>query len=262
VREANVNIKNKIRNKKLTVGSWLQLPGSFTAEIMTKSGFDWLAIDMEHGLLGLEDVFRLIQVIDLAGCMPLVRLPENDPSTIRRVMDAGAAGIIVPMVNSQEDALKALNALKYTPLGKRSFGLGRAHQFGGKFAEYIASSNSESILVVQIEHIDAVNNLDEILAVSGIDAIFIGPYDLSGSIGKPGQFDDPQFLEILLEIKSKVQKTNVALGLHIVHPDQEIFMSKVAEGFSFIAYGMDTIFLKGGIENSLSKIGWRKDEKY
>ncbi len=258
MKKTTLEIKKKIRSKTLTVGSWLQLSDSFTAEVMSKSGFEWLAIDMEHGLLGLEDAFRLIQIVDLAGCVPLVRLHENDPSTIRRFMDAGAAGVIVPMVNSKEDALKAIHALKYAPIGKRSFGLGRAHEFGGRFADYIAASNSESILVVQIEHIEAVGNLDRILGTGEIDAVIIGPYDLSGSIGKPGQFADPQYLQILEQIKSKVKESNIALGLHIVHPDQEVFMKKVAEGFTFIAYGMDTVFLKGAIEDSLGKVGWKK----
>ena len=134
-------------------------------------------------MIDLETAFQLIQVIDCSGVIPLVRLNENDESTIRRVMDAGAAGIIAPMVNTVEDARKAVNAVKYPPIGKRSFGLGRAHDFGLGFDEYVGTINDHSIVVVQIEHIVALKNLDKILQVPGIDAIIIGPYDLSGSLG-------------------------------------------------------------------------------
>src|SRR5208283_2051036 len=186
-------VKNDISEKKMTFGSWIQIPNVFTTEIMARSGFDWLAIDLEHGLIDLETAYRLIQVIDCCGTIPLVRLQVNDESTIRRVMDAGAGGVIVPMVNTAEEAQMAVNAVKYPPLGKRSFGLGRAHNFGLNFDEYVQTINNRSIVVIQIEHIDALKNLDEILQVPGIDAIIIGPYDLSGSLGVPGKFDHPKF---------------------------------------------------------------------
>lgn len=248
-------LKRKIAGNKLTVGSWLQLPDTFTAEIMAKAGFDWLAIDMEHGLIDLKDVFRLIQTVDLCGPAPLVRLNVNDASTIRRVMDAGAAGVIVPMVNSAEDAAKAVQAVKYPPQGGRSFGLGRAHRYGEYFDRYVKSSNSSSLLVIQIEHIDAVKELDRILKVKGIDAVIIGPYDLSGSMGIPGKFGNAKFRKAVKVIVKKVKKAGIPLGFHIVQPVEKEFRSKVREGFNFIAYGMDTIFLSEGASsvNSFKK---------
>ncbi|MCX5749183.1 MAG: aldolase/citrate lyase family protein [Candidatus Saganbacteria bacterium] len=248
------NLKKRLGEKKLTVGSWIQIPDTFTAEIMAKSGFDWLAIDMEHGLIDMKDVFRLIQVIDLAGSVPLVRLNVNDASTIRRVMDAGAAGVIVPMVNSADDAQKAVEAVKYPPQGKRSFGLGRAHGYGRKFKEYISASNSRSILVVQIEHIDAVRNLDEILEIKGIDAVIIGPYDLSGSMGIPGKFNDTKFIKVIGEISKKVKSKKIALGFHLVQPGAGELNKKIKEGFTFIAYGMDTIYLSNALSNAVNDI--------
>ena len=236
--------RNVIRQKQFSLGSWIQLPDVFTAEIMARAGFDWLAIDLEHGLINLESVFRLIQTIGNAGVLPLVRLHENDPATIRRVMDAGAGGIIVPMVNTAEDAIRAVDAIKYYPAGQRSFGLGRAHQFGNNFESYIRDSNVKSIVVVQIEHKAALVNLDNILAVRGIDAIVIGPYDLSGSMGIPGKFDDPLFSAQISEIIEKVKKSTVALGIHIVHPSERDLVMRIQQGFTFIAYGMDTIFLQ------------------
>ncbi|WP_292426074.1 HpcH/HpaI aldolase/citrate lyase family protein [Methanoregula sp.] len=240
----SLNHRDCIRKKQFSLGCWVQMPDPFSCEIMARAGFDWLAIDLEHGLISLDAAYHLIQVIGNAGVLPLVRLHENDPSTIRRVMDAGAGGIIVPMVNTAEDATRAVDAVKYYPHGQRSFGLGRAHQFGKNFDSYLMSSNDESIVVVQIEHRDALPNLDDILAVPGIDAIIIGPYDLSGSMGFPGKFDDPRFTGKVSEIIQKVRKSPVALGFHIVHPSESDLAMKLQQGFTFIAYGMDTIFLQ------------------
>ena len=236
----------EIEKGKTSIGSWLQLPDVFTAEIMAKAGFDWLAIDMEHGLIDIESVYKLIQVIGMAGVLPLVRLNENDPSTIRRVMDAGAGGIIVPMVNSAGDVQVAVNALKYPPMGKRSYGLGRAHEYGNKFEQYVNNINSHSKLIVQIEHIDALKNIDEIVKIEGIDAILIGPYDLSGSMGIPGNFSDDKYQKTIDVIMQKVKRSGIVLGIHIVHPSEEELRNRIAQGFNFIGYGVDTIFLSQG----------------
>ncbi|MDD5560614.1 MAG: aldolase/citrate lyase family protein [Candidatus Omnitrophica bacterium] len=241
------DLKSSISKKRLSIGSWIQLPDVFSAEIMAKAGFDWLAIDMEHGLIDLNYVYKLIQVINLSGGVPLVRLNENDPSTIRRVMDAGAGGVIVPMINCEEDARKALDAVNYPPTGKRSFGLGRAHQYGKKFESYIRKANRSSILVVQIEHINALDNLDSILNLKGIDACIIGPYDLSGSMGIPGKFNDKRFNAVLDKIIKAVKDSDKLLGIHIVNPDERDLKRRIAQGFKFIAYGMDTIFLQKAV---------------
>jgi 2-keto-3-deoxy-L-rhamnonate aldolase RhmA len=148
------------------------------------------------------------------------------------------------MVNTADDALRAVDAVKYCPRGQRSFGLGRAHQFGKNFDSYLAASNDGSIVVVQIEHKDALPNLDEILAVPGIDAIIIGPYDLSGSMGIPGKFNDPLFTGKVEEIIRKVRASPVALGFHIVHPSEQDLAMRLQQGFTFVAYGMDTVFLQ------------------
>ena len=246
-------IKQKVSSRKITLGCWIQLPDPFSAEIMANAGFDWLAIDLEHGLIGPDAAFRLIQVIGSAGVLPLVRLHENDPSTIRRMMDAGAGGIIVPMVNTAEEAERAVSAVKYYPQGQRSFGLGRAHHFGRGFDAYIDTTNAKSIVAVQIEHKDAIPNLDAILAVPGIDAIVIGPYDLSGSMGIPGKFNDPSFSAAITDIIDRVKKSHVALGFHIVHPLESDLDMRIRQGFTFIAYGMDTIFLQGQAHASVEE---------
>lgn len=238
------NIKNSV-----TLGSWLQIPNGFTAEIMAKAGFDWLAIDLEHGLIDLQAAFEMIQVIDLCGVMPLVRLNINDQSVIRRVMDAGARGVIVPMVNTAQDARNALDAVKYQPEGKRTYGLGRAHEYGKTFEPYIKTNNESSILIIQIEHIEAVKNLSDILSVKGIDGIIIGPYDLSGSMGIPGQFDNAEFKKSIEMIIGKVKQTDIAIGIHVVYPSEKELNEKIKQGFNFIGYGVDTIFLSSGVGN-------------
>ena len=241
------SFKERMRRKELLVGGWLQLPDVFVTEIMAKAGFDWLAIDMEHGPLGMESVFKLIQVIDLAGTVPLVRLNVNDGSTIRRVMDAGARGVIVPMVNSPDDARRAVSEVKYPPAGKRSFGLGRVHEYGKKFKRYIESANSSSIVIIQIEHIDAIKNIDSILKVEGVDGVIIGPYDLSGSMGIPGEFENMDFIKTIDGLVKKIKRTDRSLGFHIVHPSAKELGKKVAAGFNFIGYGTDAIFLSNSL---------------
>jgi len=244
----------KISEKQFSLGSWIQLPDSFSAEIMARAGFDWLAIDLEHGLINLDSAFRLIQTIDNLGVIPLVRLHENDSITIRRVMDAGAKGVIVPMINTAEEAAKVVDAVKYSPEGNRSYGLGRAHKFGLNFDEYIRGNNLMTIVVIQIEHKNALANLDKILTIPGIDAIIIGPYDLSGSMGIPGRFDEPSFKSAVIEIINKLKLSPVALGFHIVHPNESDLLDRISQGFTFIAYGMDTIFLQNGAFNAVQEV--------
>jgi 2-keto-3-deoxy-L-rhamnonate aldolase RhmA len=247
------SIKQKLTQNAITLGSWIQMPDPFSAEIMARAGFDWLAIDLEHGFINLDTAFRLIQTIDNAGALPIVRLHENDPSTIRRVMDAGAGGVIVPMINTAEEARKAVDAVKYSPEGKRSFGLGRAHEFGLNFDTYVHEINTTSLVVIQIEHKDALGNLDAILAVPGIDAIIIGPYDLSGSMGIPGKFDDPRFISAVAQIINKVKQSPIALGIHIVHPSEQDLKERIRQGCTFIGYGMDTLFLQNGARNAVQE---------
>jgi 2-dehydro-3-deoxyglucarate aldolase len=176
----NDSLKKKLRKNVVTVGSWITIGHAAIAEIMAKIGFDWLVIDMEHSAITLHEAQQLIQVIDLCGVTPLVRVGENNPYLIKRVMDAGSYGVMVPMVNTKEDAIKAVNAVKYPPVGTRGVGLARAQGYGMDFERYNNRLNRDSVVIVQIEHIKAVENLDDILSVDGVDAFFVGPYDLSG----------------------------------------------------------------------------------
>ena len=237
------SLKNKLKTNKTTIGSWITLGHSSIAEIMVKAGFDWLAVDMEHSVITMHQAQQLIQIIELSGVTPLVRVGENNPVIIKQVMDAGAHGVIVPMVNSKEDALRAVSAVKYPPEGTRGVGLARAQGYGLGFEEYRDWVDRESIVIVQVEHIEAINNLEEILSVEGVDGSIIGPYDLSGSIGLPGEFDTPDMQKALVRYENVCQEMGKSMGFHIVQPDSETTNRYREKGYTFLAVGVDMLYL-------------------
>lgn len=251
------NLKKKLKSNKVLIGSWVTLGNTSIAEIMAKTGFDWLAIDMEHSVITTEMCQQLIQVIELSGVVPLVRVGKNDSLIIKRVMDAGAHGVIVPMINSRSEAVRAVESVKYPPQGKRGVGLARAQGYGLEFEKYKNWVNQESIVIVQIEHIDAVNNLEEILDVNGVDGFIVGPYDLSASLGKPGDFSDPAFLKALKMIKEISKKSKVASGYHVIQPHPAEVFNKIKEGHTFIGFSLDTLFLGLKCKEEFAKIKGR-----
>jgi len=236
------------------IGSWITLAHPAIAEIMAKARFDWLAIDMEHSVITIREAEELIRVIDMAGVVPLVRLTSNDQSQIKRVMDAGSYGVIVPMVNSPEDAERAIQAVKYPPAGKRGIGLARAQGYGARFQEYFDWQKNGSTVIVQVEHIDAVNNLEAIFSVEGVDGYIIGPYDLSGSIGIPGQFDHPDFLDAMERIRAVAKEMSMTGGIHVIEPEPEQLKQRIEEGYRFIAYSLDIRMLDVACRKGLESI--------
>ncbi len=184
------------------------------AKSWPKSNFDWLVIDMEHTGIDITGAENLIRIIDLSGSVPLVRIPNNDPNVIKKVMDLGAHGILVPMVLTKEDAEKAVESVYYPPKGKRGVGLYRAQEYGRSFVQYNEWQKTEPIVIAQIEHIKAVENFDEILNVDGIDGFIIGPYDLSGSLNLPGQFNHPLVIEALDSVEESLKVSKKIGGYH------------------------------------------------
>lgn len=249
-----MTLKEKLKNKQLTIGSWVTIGHPAIAEIIAKAGFDWLTVDMEHSSLTLSQAEELIRVIDLCGVTPLVRVNENNPNIIKQVMDIGAHGVIVPLINSREDAEKAVSAVKYPPTGKRGVGLTRAQSYSLDFESYRKWNRENSIVIALIEHIQAVENLEEIMSVEGMDAFIIGPYDLSGSLDCPGEFSNPRVKEALEEIYNKAQRNNYLMGQHVVDPDPEIVKEKIKTGFKFIGFGTDFLFLNVFCKKSLGEI--------
>ncbi len=243
-----------ILGEKFTIGSWITLGHPAIAEILSDAGFDWLVIDLEHSVITIREAEDLIRVIDLKGVVPLVRLSSNNSEQIKRVMDAGAHGVIVPMVKSRFEAEMAVEAVKYPPSGKRSIGLARAQGYGTRFGKYESWQAKGSLVIVQIEHIDAVNNLEEILSVNGVNGYIVGPYDLTGSLGKPGDFECPEFLEAMERINTIAKKIGMPGGLHIVEPDIQQLIKCIDDGAQFIAYSLDIRILDVFAREALSKV--------
>lgn len=229
--------------KKLSLGSWITLNHPSIIEIMADAGFEWLCVDMEHSVTDYFEAQQLIATIQAKGLKAFVRVGENNARIIKRVLDAGADGIIVPMVNTKEDAMKAVQSVKYPPQGKRGVGLARAQKYGFGFDEYKNITIKNVQIIAQIEHIDAIKNLEEIITVEGIDGTIVGPYDLSGSMGKPGQYNDDDVRDALLQYETIGKKFDKPIGFHVIQPDYNLVIDKWKKGYSFIAFSLDTIFL-------------------
>lgn len=253
-------LKERLRSGEPTVGSWLNLASSAIAEIMADAGFDWLVVDLEHSTTGLKRAEDIIRTVELKGCVPLVRVASNDATQIKHVMDAGARGVIVPMVNTPDDAKRAVEAVRYPPLGKRGVGLARAHRYGPGFDDYAARINDDAIVIAQIEHVDAIGNVDRILAVDGIDGSMIGPYDLSGSLGVPGQLDDPAVVKEVDRYLAACRKAGKPAGFHVVDPDYRLILERIAQGYSFLAFGTDFLFLGNSCREQMRMLSDARSE--
>ena len=247
-------LKNKLKQNKPTFGSWITIGNSIVAEMMANSGFEWLTIDMEHSAITLDVAQDLIRIIELSGVVPLVRVSENNPVLIKRVMDAGAHGVIIPMVNTKEDAEQAVKSVKYPPEGFRGVGLARAQKYGFDFEGYKKWLKNDSIVIVQIEHIDAVKNLKEILSVKGVDGYIVGPYDISGSLGIPGDFNNPKFKKIIKQVMDVGKSAKKPAGFHVIPPDEKEVKKIMNMGYTFIAVSLDTLFLGSLCKDVLKKL--------
>ena len=236
-------LKEKLKKHQQTLGCWVTLAHPLIPEILAPAGFDWLAVDMEHSSIDPANLLTLIISIEHNGMAPLVRVGENNPNLIKRVMDAGAYGVIVPNVNTAQQAKAAVNAVKYPPQGTRGVGLYRAQQYGRGFESYKTWLSKESVVIIQIEHIDAVKHIDEIFAVEGIDAFLIGPYDLSGSMGMPGALTHPKVEAAIARVLTAAKKYKLPAGYHSVPADPQMVLQRAKQGFKFLGFSLDSIFL-------------------
>jgi 2-dehydro-3-deoxyglucarate aldolase len=225
------------------LGGWIQIGHPACAEILADAGLNWVCVDLEHGVINLETMTNIFRAAEANFAYPVARIPENNTVWIHRVLDAGAKGIIIPMVKTAREAESAVRECQFPPLGKRSFGYSRANQYGRTFKDYVECANKEISVIIQIEHIDAINNLGEILQVPGIEATFIGPYDLSGSLGRPGDFKNREFDESMRRYLKLSEYYKVPTGLHIVHPNKESVAKAVEDGYHLIAVGTDAMML-------------------
>ncbi|GMV21716.1 MAG: hypothetical protein AMXMBFR57_16650 [Acidimicrobiia bacterium] len=238
-------IKDRLRAGNVTTGAWLSLPHVSVGEIVAGAGFDWVVVDTEHTAVDVSEVLPMILAIERRGAVALVRLASNDPVQCKSVMDSGAAGVIVPMVNTRAEAELAVASVKYPPQGIRGVGLARAHGYGPGFDSYMEAANRDSLVIVQIEHIEGVNNIEEIVSVPGLDGTFIGPYDLSASLGLAGQLEHPEVVAARQRVLEATRSRGLASGVHVVHPataEQEM-RRRIAEGYQFIALSSDMLLL-------------------
>lgn len=233
------NLRKLINSRSLALGSWITIGDNKVTEILCISGFDWLAIDLEHSTINIQKAGDLIRIISMYQITPLVRLTNLDENLIKRVMDAGAGGIIVPNITTSEEVKKAVKATRYPPFGDRGVGLDRAQGYGTKFNEYLDWQKEGPIVIAQIENIGAIKNLKDIFSEDGLDGFLIGPYDLSCSMGIPGEFSNPKFIDTVNFILDIGKKSGIAVGTHIVEPDLDLLKQSIDKGYSFIAYSVD-----------------------
>tara|TARA_B100002052_G_scaffold58743_1_gene51742 strand:+ start:17615 stop:18367 length:753 start_codon:yes stop_codon:yes gene_type:complete len=233
------NIKRLLKKDQLSIGSWITIPDPIIVEMMCKSNFDWLAIDLEHSSISMESVQDILRIITSYGVFPFVRLTSNDSNQIKRVMDAGALGIIVPMVKTSNDIRMAHDAMYYPKLGKRSVGLARAQSYGRDLQDYMRELKEFGTLIVQIEHVEAVNNIKEIFSNKTIDGYIIGPNDLSASMGIPGDLKNKRLKDAIKHINEEAIKSAIPGGHHIIEANIKELSQAKKDGFKFIAYSLD-----------------------
>jgi len=223
-----------------SIGTWLSLPNESVAEIFAKAGYDWVVIDLEHSSININQAEQLIRVIDLAGSKPFVRLSGHSSSQIKRVLDAGAKGILAPMVETKAQIDSIISACHYPPRGNRGMGLARAQGYGEVNAKskYILTNSKNIEIYAQIESVAGIANLDSILSQE-IDGYFIGPYDLSASLGNPGVFDSDVFINAEEEILRASKQHQVKAGYHLVEPNPEQIPLLVNKGYDMIAFSVD-----------------------
>ena len=250
-------MENKMRTallkNELTLGTWIQIGNPAIAEILARVGYDWICVDLEHGSIDIETLTNLFRAIEANGAVPVARLPQNDPIWIRRSLDAGAMGLIIPMINSAQEIESAIRCAKYPPRGERGYGYSRANTFGMNFEDYIASANEEIAIIAQIEHKDGIANIDSILQVEDLDGVFIGPLDLSGSYGKTGQLDCTEMREALKRYLDACKEHNKCAGTHIVRPDENSIQNTIDQGYKLIALGVDGVFLEMASSSALRR---------
>jgi 2-keto-3-deoxy-L-rhamnonate aldolase RhmA len=235
--------KEKLQTGRPALGGWIMIGHPTVAEIFAGQGFDWLAVDLEHTSTTIRMFHELALAVKGTGVDLLARLPGHNPEMTKLVLDSGADGIIVPSVNTPEEAAAAVAMAKYPPEGIRGAALCRATGFGRNFDDYYRNHNRRVLVVCMLEHRDAVENVDAILATPGIDATLIGPYDLSASMGLPGQIGHPDVLQAQQTLVDACVRHGVPAGIHVVPVDGAEVRRRVEQGFRFIACGVDTQFL-------------------
>lgn len=232
--------RKRLSNFETLLGTIISTPAVEIAEIFANAGYDWLFIDLEHSPLGISEAQKIIQAVsNRIHC--IIRVPSNDEIWAKKALDTGADGIIFPQINTKEDAERAVRFCKYPPIGTRSVGISRSQGYGKQFQTYIDNANNNSTVIIQIEHIKAIENIEEIVTVEGIDAILVGPYDLSASMNCIGQIDNPIVQTAISRVKEACIKTKTPLGIFTI--DLEIAKKHLLECVTLIVLSGDLIMV-------------------
>ena len=236
-------LRSSINKSIPSIGTWMQIPSSEIAEILSASlTYEWIVVDMEHGSFSRSQLPSIVRSITLNSVIPFVRLQSREIFSVKEVVDCGFLGYIVPMIETLKQLEDVSNAINYPPFGERGVGFSRSNQYGINFQNAI-QEKIRPFLVAMIETYTAVENLEEILSYEYLDAILIGPYDLSASLGICGDFQSEIFISALNKIKNKCKKYNVPFGMHLVEPSKLKLKDLIDEGSTFIAYSMDSVML-------------------
>lgn len=245
------SFRKKLTEGKPLAGTLITIASPTVTEILAHSGFDWLFIDMEHSTITLQDAEGMIRAVNnKTHC--IIRCPSNDEAWIKRCLDLGADGIILPRINSRREAEYAVRCAKYPPVGERSVGITRAHGYGMHFNEYMQRANDDIALILQCEHIDGVHALREIVQTEGVDAIFVGPYDLSASMNKTGKVEDPEVKDGINQIREICITQEMPLGIFGTTP--EAVETYRQNGFNLLAVGVDSMMLANQAKHMVGQI--------
>jgi 4-hydroxy-2-oxoheptanedioate aldolase len=250
------NLRKHVLNKELTVGTFLNLGSSLTAEIAGRAGFDWVLVDLEHGAGDHQNLVAQLQAIEGTPAAPIVRIAWNDPVLFKRVLDLGPSGIMVPYVQTAEEARRAVAAMRFPPAGIRGVAsMNRASGFGLDFEQYFNLANDSLLLIVQIETQQAVDHAPEIAAVEGVDVLLVGPLDLSVNMGMVRQFEHPKFRDALARVATACRQHDKTAGFMLAREDQ--IPGAKADGFTFLGLGSDGTVLAKGMKELAAALGKR-----
>ena len=247
----NLNFRSRLKKGERLIGTLVSLPSPEIAEILAEVGFDWLFLDTEHGVYNAVEAQAMLQAVG-GRCAGIVRVPAGDDVWIKKALDIGADGVIVPLVRTAKEAAAIVSACKYPPEGTRGVGLSRAHKYGIGFEDYIEKANKEVAVILQVENRDAVNNIESIVAVDGLDAIFIGPYDLSASLGKLGQVNDPEVIAAINHVRDTCLRHKVGLGYF--GATAEAVQPFIDQGFTLITVGTDSLLMARSAADALKTL--------
>ena len=224
-------------------GAWTSLGHPSITEIFTAAGVDFIGIDLEHSTISQEQAQRIIAAAQAGGAACLPRVASHNGEQIKRLLDSGADGVIVPNVSTRAEVEQCIGWSKYPPIGARSYGVSRAHGYGAGFARYAADWNARSSLIIQIESVAGVAAIDELLRYEAVDGVMIGPYDISGSMGIPGQLDHPRVTEACARVIEACRRRRKACGTQVIEPTADAVTAALAAGYTFVVLASDVFIL-------------------